>query len=337
MIYTFKDFDCVEYLRNFAANKIRKRFDLSTSRALNVLAKSLLYIDYGDLIDDIKNVEEEYESRNGCFFSEFVLADELKIDISEAYSLKKELDNHHFYGSGISHGNIEVTNLSNVSSYSLNISLGKETRLMFSYPIDFYSRIYDQSFRLDSDTYSIEALWCDGFSFLHPSYFLTLENMKLYMEAIFESLLSYNDLVVSYSQFDNWIKHDPITYNFIKYNFENYPVYNGTVEESPYGLFFPSGPKKSLRKRLGYKSPLLSTQTSESLKTKIELVDRGDVFKKAREKQCMTKTRLAKLCHLSVRTIYNVENEKCSHYTDTIRKLASVLKLDISSFLPIES
>lgn len=333
LIYTAKDFDCVAYLGNVAANKLKKKFGLSSNKALEVLAKSLLYTNYENLINDINSVEDEYESRNGCFFSEFVLANELEIEIHEAYSLKKELDNHHYYGSGVSHGNIEVANLTDVSTYSLSISLGDESRLMFSYPIDFYTRIYDQSFLLEGgEPYSIESLWCDGFSFLHPSYFSTGENKKLYVESIFESLLSHNHLVVSYRHYDYWIEHDPLTYSFFRNNFENYLIYDRSIENRPYGIYFPHK-GKSLRKRLGFFGSLIdSTFLEQSTLVKDNSAEMGvsDILRRERLKKNLTQTQLASASKISIKTIGNIERGAVKGRVDTLKILAKTLQIDVS-------
>ncbi len=317
----------LEYLESNAISELRRRFNLTRDKGLDVLVKSLLFEDSHHFYQNLTSDGFDKYVPSGYFFSEFVLTKQLNLDLKEAYHLKKRLDNFHYYKTGISAGNIKFADLNTIGEYSFKISNGKESRLMFDYPIDFYCRSYNQTFHFSSGASLIDfdCLWCDGFDFLYPQYFSGFEHLKIYAKTILETLLAYNDLVLSDIVVQHWKVENYPLYQYVLDNFQCHQTYRkGKYVGGSHGLFFPSGQSLATRLKLENSDHIVSM---ESPKWSI-----GEKLTYFEGKFGLRQKDIAKESGITVRTIRKMEKDEGDPDLYTIRKVCKALSISLEEF-----
>ncbi|WP_109830123.1 helix-turn-helix domain-containing protein [Reichenbachiella versicolor] len=325
------EFEPKKYILETAVPILKSRFDMSQKLALDVLAKSLLFESINDFYEEYTPDEDGYYSDNQLIFSEFVLAQKLNLCFEEAYRLKQDLDYFYCYHSGISAGNINFANFGLMKTYSYQINQGNEARLMFDYPLGFYCRIHNQKFEFDSGRrFDIEALWCDGFSFHYSNYnnyFVSTENMLLYVRTILEILLSYNHLVISNLVVTRWFNHHNYLYTYLIDNFETHRTYVNWKEGiDEHGLFIPKG-SKSLETKLGLTNPL-----QELVLNKTTGFSLGQRLQYWMTNKCVNQKELSVLSQITTRTIRDFLKDVRDPDLYTIKKICTALNISLANF-----
>ncbi|MEM9678820.1 MAG: helix-turn-helix transcriptional regulator [Bacteroidota bacterium] len=328
----------VEYLEKQALSEIQKVSSISREKGLKVLAKALLYRDFEHLCESYRLSETHGMFKTdftlehttvpndvsfGFFFSEYVLSRELRLDPTQAFLLKRNIDFYHCSTSCSSHGNIKYTNLSTFNKYSVKISKKKEFRIISNFPVRLYCQSYSHSFTLLSGDYyeSIDALWCDDLAYQNQEYFLYEDKFKKsYIKSIFDTLLSRHHIIIADSLLSSWEEQNSECYQYLKDTYRTYPIFTNSL--------------------MGIKrQSLLLPKNGDSLNHRSLVQDQRLPFHKLlkhyRIMNGLSKAQVAKQSGLCYQYIFSLEKGTCKNPSiSVISKLAEVFQVNPSQLLP---
>lgn len=310
------------------ATKALKSYGLSSFQVRDILSKSLQFNDYDHLEASFNDTDCDYwvgsdlhdfgsyNMLNGFYFSEFILQEQLGLEIDKSYQLKCALDFHCFQNMVPHFGNTYFTNWNTIHEHLKQIALGKQSRIMFDYPIYHYSQMHDHEFLMKSGAnYKINALWCDAISSDHRNYFLNSDNEKVYIKLIIEILTQFHELILSPALIKYLKESRKDIYKFIKDTFAHYKIYKEFGDkERFYGLLLLGD---SLEKRLH--SEVSTTKAFPISKVKFTP---GEKVLYYMNKFGISVRELNKKADLDRKTIYNIRTDKNPPSQYSIKQLA---------------
>jgi len=320
------------YLKKIASKKIQPKTQMSFSRSLDVLAKSLLYSDYNELCtsysitqsnsffnsdSDNNNITRPYDiGKYGFIFSEYKLQEFLDIDFTQALALKHCIDykiqNFSLGYSGIIHDSC----IENIKfGLSVLIEHNKINRIIGKWPLSFNASVQKKKILFKSNRNEfVNCFYFGGFCINSHSYFINEENEFEFVKSFIRYFLKYNNVIFNNSVIYN--ANGKIN-RIIQYLIDNYESY------SPSEAAYLSSKKEEVL--------FLPRQDLDPGEKEFY----GEQIKVLRKERHLTLQVLADNSGLSTRQIINLEKGISHPRYDTMEKLAKSFNISSTEFLKI--
>ncbi|MEM6814177.1 MAG: hypothetical protein AAF600_07240 [Bacteroidota bacterium] len=239
----------VNHLIKSAHTLVRSYHVETIEKALDILAKSLLFKGYAEISENYNLNEskgyflEDFTSEDciikrdivshGFCFSPYILAHELNIEEEDAQDLKLQIDKHRIpkrIENG--NGNICYSDRHLAIRGLQRIRPGDRKRLMAEFPLEFYVRQNNIEFKTpDGVTREHELFYCDAFYTEYPEYFVTKENfIKTFVQTL-NLILSVNNILIDHYCREVLETYFPENYNYLRTQYRCLDVkYNSWLE-----------------------------------------------------------------------------------------------------------